>query len=41
MWCRGEPFRKGSNDLLQRRGGVPDLLAEMRLATMAAPPAPR
>jgi superfamily I DNA/RNA helicase len=27
----GLPFRKGSHDLLQRRPGVPDLLAEMRL----------
>ncbi len=32
----GLPFRKGSHDLLQRRSGVPDLLAEMRLAPMAA-----
>ena len=27
----GLPFRKGSHDLLQRRPGVPELLAEMRL----------
>jgi superfamily I DNA/RNA helicase len=32
----GLPFRKGSHDLLQRRTGVPELLAELRRAT--APP---
>ncbi|HEU5417879.1 MAG TPA: UvrD-helicase domain-containing protein [Streptosporangiaceae bacterium] len=34
----GLPFRKGSHDLLQRRPGVPELLAEMRLAAPGSPP---
>jgi len=32
----GLPFRKGSHDLLQRRTGVPELIAELRTATQAA-----
>jgi DNA helicase-2/ATP-dependent DNA helicase PcrA len=36
----GLPFRKGSHDLLQRRTGVPELLAEMRLAGRARPDQP-
>ena len=32
----GLPFRKGSHDLLQRRTGVSELIAELRTATQAA-----
>jgi len=35
----GLPFRKGSHDLLQRRTGVPEILAEMRLAAYPGPDA--
>ncbi|HEY5359857.1 MAG TPA: UvrD-helicase domain-containing protein [Streptosporangiaceae bacterium] len=36
----GLPFRKGSHDLLQRRTGVPEILAQMRLAASSAGGAP-
>jgi superfamily I DNA/RNA helicase len=36
----GLPFRKGSHDLLQRHTGVPQILAELRLAGPAGPGQP-
>jgi DNA helicase-2/ATP-dependent DNA helicase PcrA len=36
----GLPFRKGSHDLLHRRPGVPEIMAELRLGAAGRPPAP-